>query len=147
MRVSSVAKRESQNDRLLRRAQAVATRFAAALIAGDLAAAYALTSTRLRRRMAAKRFAAEHQVAWRTHGRPAGIVEIEHGCIGSELDEDSGYPMDVPPGDRVARICVSLEPAEADRGLPRAGCDLWVNVGVESGKDVVESFEYDDLDL
>lgn len=142
-----MAKRESQNAQLLRRAKEVARQFAAAIIAGDLAAAYALTSSRLRQRSAAEPFAAEHRTAWRTHGKPTGVIGLDRGGVGSELDEESGYPTDVPPGDRLARIVVHLEPAEADRRLPRAGCDLWVNVGAESGRDVVESFEYDELDL
>lgn len=142
-----MARRESQNAQLLRRAKEVAKQFAAAIIADDLAAAYALTSTRLRRRLAAEPFEAEHRAAWRVHGKPTGVIGLDHGDIGSELDEGSGYPMDVPPGERLARIVVHLEPAEADRRLPRAGCDLWVNVGAESDGDVVESFAYDDLDL
>ena len=56
-----MARRESQEAQLLRRGKEIARQFAVALIAGDLAAAYALTSRRLRRRLASKPFAAEHQ--------------------------------------------------------------------------------------
>jgi hypothetical protein len=86
-------------------------------------------------------FERRHRQAWATFCKPNAIIEIDSNAVGvaEASSGDLGFPAAVPCGARFARMVVSLGPGP--------GCDLWINLCEEEGRELVASFEYEPLDL
>ncbi len=75
------------------------------------------------------------------YGRPIAI-SVDENTVHAEgaAGDDLGFPVDVAPENRRARMCVTLG-TNLDGVTVTGGCDCWINIASEDGQDRIVTVE------
>lgn len=121
-------------------------KFGNQIVRRDFKAAWTMCSVSYRAETTLEAFQQMLESAQTEYGRPIA-VSVDENTVHAEgaAGNDLGFPADVAPEDRRARMCVTLG-ARLDGVTVAGGCDCWINIAVEDGEDRIVTVELSPAD-
>lgn len=116
-------------------------KFGNSIVRRDFKGAWGMCSKAYQAEVTLADFTTMFESAQTEFGRPMA-VSVDANTVNADgaAGDDLGFPADVAPENRRARMCVTLGTG-LDGTTVTGGCDCWINIAIEDGQDRVVTVE------